>query len=103
MWPLFTRPNSDRRPLRSNHVGRRSARLRLRKPELELLEDRLAPSVALVVNSLADNTDLDGTVTLREAILAANGNTTVGDAVHDGSGGIDTITFDPTVFATPQT
>jgi CSLREA domain-containing protein len=70
---------------------------------LELLEDRLAPSVALVVNSLADNTDLDGVVTLREAILAANTNTTVGDAVHDGSGGIDTITFDPAVFATPQT
>jgi CSLREA domain-containing protein len=70
---------------------------------LELLEDRLAPSVTLVVNSLADNTHLDGVVTLREAIQSANTNTTVGDAVHDGSGGIDTITFDPTVFAAPQT
>jgi CSLREA domain-containing protein len=70
---------------------------------LEGLETRLLPSVALVVNSLADNTDLDGVVTLREAILAANSNSTVGDAVPDGSGGIDTITFDPTVFATPQT
>jgi CSLREA domain-containing protein len=70
---------------------------------LEGLETRLLPSVALVVNSLADNTDVDGVVTLREAIEAANANTTVGDAVHDGSGGIDTITFDPTVFATPQT
>jgi CSLREA domain-containing protein len=70
---------------------------------LEGLETRLLPSVALVVNSLADNTAVDGKVTLREAIEAANTNGTVGDAVHDGSGGIDTIRFDPTVFATPQT
>jgi CSLREA domain-containing protein len=70
---------------------------------LESLETRLLPAVTLVINSLADNTNVDGLVTLREAIEAANANMTVGDAVHDGSGGIDTINFDPSVFAAPQT
>src|SRR5262249_22984483 len=103
MWPLFSRSNSEHLLFRSDRIRCSAARYWLRKPVLEPLEDRLAPSVALVVNSLIDNTDLDGVVTLREALLAANTNTTVGDAVHDGSGGIDTITFDPMVFSTPQT
>src|SRR5262245_37187923 len=83
MWPLFARPTSEHLLFRSDRVRCSAARRRLRKPVLEPLEDRLVPSVALVVNSLTDNTDLDGVVTLREALLAANTNTTVGDAVHD--------------------
>ena len=74
----FCPANPSRRPLR-----------------LEILEDRRLLSVTpYVVNSLADNTDLDGVVTLREAIEAANNNAIVGDA-HAGSDvETDVITFD---------
>lgn len=74
------------------------------RPDLEALEDRLAPAVALLVTSPGDAVAPDGVVTLREALLAANNNSTVNEAVHDGSGGIDTIRFDTAgAFATPQT
>ena len=56
----------------------------------------------LTVNSpLDNNTPGDGLVTLREAIIAANANTTT-DLGHTGSGA-DTIQFDSTAFATPAT
>ena len=51
----------------------------------------------IVVNSAADPPlAIDGTCTLRKAILAANANTGV-DCVG-GSTSLDTISFDPTVF-----
>ena len=57
------------------------------------------PVVAtFVVNSLDDGAPvMDGKLTLREAILAATTNTASGDAPA-GTAGLDTITFDPTLF-----
>jgi CSLREA domain-containing protein len=63
------------------------ARLRL-----EGLEGRAVPAV-ITVTSLADNTTIDGQVTLREAIQAANTDTSV-DGSAAGSGA-DTIVFAP--------
>ncbi len=57
---------------------------------------------AITVTSLADNLFVDGAVTLREAIQAANTNTSV-DGSTAGDVGADTILFDATLFATPQT
>jgi hypothetical protein len=72
----------------------RSNRRRNRPPSLDSLEDRVAPAT-LVVNSLSDSTPAgDGWVSLREAIAAANNNSTT-DLGHTGSGA-DTIVFDPT-------
>ena len=45
----------------------------------------------ITVTSLADNTTVDGLVTLREAIEAANTDTTTGDA--PAGSGTDTIVF----------
>src|SRR5262249_55061249 len=97
MWltSLFGCRGAARRPVSRTH----------RRPRLclEALEDRLTPAVALLVTDPSDAVAADGVVTLREALLAANTNTTVGDAFHDGSGGVDAITFDHSVFARPQT
>ena len=57
---------------------------------LQRLEERETPAI-LFVNSTLDNTAADGFVTLREAILAANANTTT-DLGQTGSGA-DTIVF----------
>ncbi len=54
---------------------------------------------AYLVTSLADNIEVDGMVTLREAITAANTNTAVGDAPPGVLGGTDAIAFDPTLYA----
>src|SRR5262245_35712603 len=76
------------------------------RPLLEILEGRLAPAV-LRVNSLLDNTiSGNGLVTLREAIIAANNDTTT-DLGETGSGA-DTIRLDssipvPAVTALTQT
>jgi predicted outer membrane repeat protein len=56
-------------------LGRRSAtsqRRRRCRPAFDCLEDRCAPAV-LTVNSLADNTTSDSSLTLREAIMTVNG------------------------------
>lgn len=53
----------------------------------------------LVVTTLDDTVALDGFVSLREAILAINSNTTVGDAVAGPS--TDTIQFAPGLFDSP--
>src|SRR5262245_25311081 len=50
--------------------GSRQAPARCR-PQLEALEDRLAPAT-LTVNSTADNTTADTSLTLREAVLLVN-------------------------------
>ncbi|MFK7820738.1 MAG: right-handed parallel beta-helix repeat-containing protein, partial [Planctomycetaceae bacterium] len=58
------------------------------------LEERCLLST-ITVTSLADNMDVDGEVTLREAVHAANTNTSV-DGSTAGSGG-DKIVFDPSL------
>jgi YDG domain len=60
------------------------------RPALEVLEDRYVPST-IVVNNPTD-TPVINTIDLRQAIALANLN-----------GGPEAITFDSTVFATPQT
>ena len=55
-----------------------------------LLEDRWVPSTIVVTNPT--DTPAAGTIDLRQAIAQAN-----------AAGGDQTITFDPTVFAMPQT
>src|SRR5215831_3381732 len=98
MWlpSLFSRSGSGRRPATRKRRGTRLG--------LEVLEHRLAPAVTLLVTGPGDAVAADGVVTLREALLAANTNTTVNEAVHDGSGGTDRISFDTAgAFATPQT
>jgi len=77
---LFTRP-APRTIRKAPHPFR---------PALEALEDRWVPST-IVVNNPTD-TPVAGQTDLRQAIALANTN-----------GGDETITFDPTVFATPQT
>ena len=57
------------------------------RPRLEVMEDRTLLSTFVV-----SNTDDSGPGSLRQAILDAN-----------AQGGAETITFDPTAFATPQT
>ena len=61
----------------------------------ESLEERALLS-SITVTSLADNLDVDGQVTLREAIQAANTDSAV-DGSAAGSGA-DTITFAPNLF-----
>jgi parallel beta-helix repeat protein len=58
---------------------------------LERLEDRLAPATITVTGS-GDTIAVDGVVTLREALTAANINAPAGDAPA-GDPGLDTIRF----------
>jgi predicted outer membrane repeat protein len=84
MFPITTRHS------RRNSTSGRAAY----RPRLEALEDRTVPATFLV-QSAADTVG-GGTMTLRDAILAANANPDVG--------GNDTITFDTAgVFASAQT
>ncbi|MEL6108184.1 MAG: hypothetical protein AAFU85_19335, partial [Planctomycetota bacterium] len=85
----------------SKRAKKRRHRLRKRVPIVEPLENRRVLAT-LVVNSTLDNFNpsapaTDGAITLREAILAVNSDTAVGDA--PAGSGSDTITFDPMVFA----
>ena len=66
------------------------ARRRLTRPTLMALEDRRLLST-IVVNNPTD-TPVAGQTDLRQAIVQAN-----------SYGGVETITFDKTVFKTPQT
>ncbi|HBO44671.1 MAG TPA: hypothetical protein DD670_12215 [Planctomycetaceae bacterium] len=50
------------------------------------------------VNSLEDVVAVDGVITLREALEAANSNTAVGDAPAGSALTTDVIMFDPSVF-----
>jgi predicted outer membrane repeat protein len=58
-----------------------------------------AQAATIVVNSTADS---GAACTLRNAMQNANNNSQTNSACAAGTG-TDTITFDPTVFATPQT
>ena len=93
-WQQISRALIRRQP----RAGRTS---RARRLALEPLEDRRLLAV-LTVNSPLDNTlSGDNLVTLREAIGAANSDTTT-DLGHTGSGP-DVIEFDASVFGTPRT
>ncbi len=73
----------------------KKARARIRpsrRARFEALEPRL-PLAAILVTSVGDSIAVDGVVTLREAITAANTNAPVGDAPA-GDPGNDTISFD---------
>jgi hypothetical protein len=86
----------------SNKRRARSAKLcptRARRPQVEPLEERTLLATLTVNSSLDNNIPGDGLVTLREAIIAANANTTT-DLGQTGSGA-DTIQFDSVAFATP--
>jgi hypothetical protein len=56
-------------------------------------------AVTITVNSAGDTIAVDGAITLREAITAANTNAPSGDAPA-GSPGYDCIRFTPAVLAT---
>src|SRR5262249_50716102 len=73
----FMRAPAVRRP--ANHFH----------PCFDRLEDRSVPAV-ITVTSTDDSIALDGFVTLREALTAANVNAPVGDAPA-GDSGLDTI------------
>jgi FG-GAP-like repeat len=61
------------------------------RPTLEALEDRSVPAV-ITVTGTGDTIAVDGVVTLREALQAANTNAPAGDAAA-GDPGLDTINF----------
>ncbi|WP_147868496.1 hypothetical protein [Stieleria maiorica] len=65
------------------------------RPRLEPLELRRLLAT-LVVTSAADNLATDGLLTLREAVAAANNNTSVDGSVA-GDPGSDTIEFAPSL------
>ena len=84
-WSAISRSLPQFAPARRPH-----ARRRLMRPTLMALEDRRLLST-IVVNNPTD-TPVAGQTDLRQAIGQANSN-----------GGVETITFDKTVFKTPQT
>jgi Cadherin-like domain len=94
---FFSWLKGNRKSRRAGTKHRPPARFR---PQLECLEDRLMPAV-ITVTSLADNLTIDSQVTLREAIQAAETDTSVSGSV--AGNGADTITFAPSLFAGPQT
>ncbi len=66
------------------------------------LEDRLAPAT-ITITTIADNTALDGKVSLREALTSANNNANLNaDVVAVGPYGTEDLVFDAALFATPQ-
>lgn len=85
-WTALFRPT---RPARRSRDGFR--------PRLQLLEDRLAPAT-VTVTSTGDDTAVNGSVSLREAILSINaGANTNADVVASGTYGTnDTINFNIT-------
>ena len=84
-WSAISRSLPQFAPARRPH-----ARRRLTRPTLMALEDRRLLST-IIVNNPTD-TPVTGEIDLRQAIVKANSN-----------GGVETITFDKTVFNTPQT
>lgn len=91
-WPFF---RDQKQGKKKKQPRRRRTAVGRRRPYFESLETRELLAV-LTVNSALDNTTPgDGFVTLREAILAANSDTTT-DLGHTGNGA-DTIQFDPSL------
>ena len=86
--------------VRSKFSGRRDARSRRlfyrnAPAQTEVLEDRTLLT-SFVVDTLDDVVATDGRVSLREAILAANGNSAVNEAAAGMENG-DTITFSASI------
>src|SRR5438128_7850672 len=87
---------------RRSEAPRRGKRLPGRRcvPHLEALENRLAPAV-LTVNTLADETTADNSLSLREAVGVVNSGSTSGLSTAEQAqvsgtlGSNDTIQFDP--------
>jgi len=70
---------------------------------LQQLESRSVPAT-ITINTVADNTTVDGKASLREALLSANGNANFNaDVVAVGGYGTDNIVFDAAFFGVPQT
>lgn len=68
-------------------------RVRISAMRIEPLEQRWAPAT-IVVTGTGDLVSVDGVVTLREAILSANGDANINaDVVAGGAYGADTIAF----------
>ena len=86
----FTEVVMQRR--RRNRLSRQS-----RTQQVQTLETRALLST-ITVTSLADNMDVDGQVTLREAIKAANEDVSVDGSV--AGNGPDEIRFDPEIIGT---
>jgi CSLREA domain-containing protein len=80
----------------SRGAGAKRLQRRASKLGIELLESRLVPAT-ITVTSLADNSVVDGMVTLREAIQAANTDTSVDGSV--AGNGADIITFAPALVS----
>ena len=91
---MKVRNKTNRNPkLSQNHQRARRRRLAARQKkalDFQTLEDRRMLAV-ITVSSLADNMDVDGMVTLREAIQAANTDSSVDGSV--AGSGADTIEF----------
>ena len=81
---------TSRKPKFSQARKRRLAVRQMNTLDFEKLEDRKMLAM-ITVNSLADNFAPDGNVTLREAIQAANTDTSIDGSV--AGSGADTITF----------
>src|SRR5262249_17822598 len=97
MWlpSLFSRYGTGRGPAARKRRGTRLG--------LEGLENRLAPAVTPLGTRPRDAVAPPRAGTPPQGLLAANTNTTVNAAAHDGSGGTDRISFDTAgAFATPQ-
>jgi hypothetical protein len=92
MWTVRGRGTGPRKS-----PGKRRPR-EIRRSSFERLEDRALLATLTVNSSLDNNTPGDGLVTLREAIIAANANSTT-DLGQTGSGA-DTIEFSPSVTGT---
>ena len=93
-----SKPN--RRHLKSSRARKRRLAATAEKAlDFQTLEDRRLLAVITVTNSLADNLFPGDGVSLREAIFAANNNTSI-DGSTAGDVGPDTIRFDASLAGT---
>src|SRR5438552_1325067 len=94
MSPLPWLPSLKCAAKRARTTIRGRGRRRFYRPILEFLEDRTVPTV-ITVTGTGDTIAVDGVVTLREALTAANRNAISGDAPagQAGPGIVDLIKF----------
>ena len=95
-WQHLVRSSFDRKSARGSsnlRSGKRNPKNRFR-PSFECLDDRVVPAV-ITVNSSLDDSAVDSSVSLREAILSINqGSDFNSDVTHTGTFGTnDTIVF----------
>ena len=87
---MNTAPKTNRKPTSSRGRKRRLALRQMNTLDFQTLERRQMLAV-ITVDSLADNFASDGNITLREAVQAANTDTSVDGSV--AGSGADTINF----------